>query len=114
MAQSIKRPAKINHRICSLNQESALTTIEFVDKALAVASDRFTAAPGFQLLDSIIEQLNYLRAVLTGEEEDKSRLKKIIVGHYAIREFARSDLELAGVLIPVQYIASKMARGLRV
>lgn len=91
-----------------------MTPIEIVDKALTIANQRLTEAPNFQPFDSIVAQLNYLRAVLSGADKDRSRLKSIVVGHYAVREFAESDPELAAALTSVQNIASKMAKGLKV
>jgi len=91
-----------------------MTPIEIVDKALVIANNRLASAPGFQMFDSIVVQLKYLRAVLTGEEKDRGRLQKIIVGHYAVREFAESDAELSAALTAAQNIASKMAKGLKV
>jgi hypothetical protein len=52
--------------------------------------------------------------VLSGEDSDRSKMKNIIVGHYAARELEGSDPDLAEALYSVQAIASKMARGLKV
>jgi Tsi6 len=58
--------------------------------------------------------VNEIALVLNGEEKDKSRMKDIIVGHYAVREFEDSDPELAAILIAVQSIASKMSKDLKI
>jgi len=94
--------------------ELRLLPIEIVDRALVVANQRLAAVPDFQLFASIVAQLSYVRAVLSGAESDRSRLKAVIVGHYAVREFSESDPEFAAVLMPVQNIASKMAKGLKI
>lgn len=90
------------------------TTIETVENALALARIRLSAAPNFELFASSVAQLEYLLSVLQGKEPDRSRLKTIIVGHFAVREFEESDPELAELLIAAQGIASKMATGLKV
>jgi Tsi6 len=91
-----------------------MTAIETVNNALFLARKRIDSAPTFQLFDSIVTQLEYVEKVLNGKEKDRSRMKNIIVGHYAVREFEDSDPELAAILIAVQAIASKMAKGLKI
>jgi predicted transcriptional regulator len=91
-----------------------MTAIETVNTALSLARDRLNDAPTFQLFASIVTQLEYVLNVLSGKESDKSQMKKIIVGHYAVREFEESDPELANALIAVQSIASKISKGLKV
>lgn len=91
-----------------------MTPIEYVNNALLLARERYNAAPAFEIFASIIAQLEYMERVLSGVEKDKSRMKKIILGHYAVREFEESDPEFAKALIQVQAIASKMAKGLKV
>jgi predicted nucleic acid-binding protein len=91
-----------------------VTPIEVIDQALAVARSRLSSAPGFEVFISTVAQLEYLAAVLRGDENDRSRLKSINVGHFAVREFEESDPELADALFAAQAIASKMAKGLKV
>ena len=90
------------------------TAIETVENALALARARLSTAPTFEIFASTVTQLEYLLSVLQGDEPDRSRLKTIIVGHFAVREFEESDPELAELLIAAQGIASKMAKGLKV
>ena len=92
-------------------QVDAQTTI---NNALEIARKRLAEVPSFPLYSSIISQLEYVAAVLDGDEKDRSRLKHVIVGHYGAREFEESDPELARVLKDAQLIASKMAKGLKV
>ena len=91
-----------------------MTAIETVESALALAHVRRNTAPKFDIFASIVNQLEYLVSVLRGDEKDRSRLKDIIVGHFAIREFEESDPELAEALTAAQSSASKAAKGLRV
>ncbi|MFC5459277.1 immunity protein Tsi6 family protein [Massilia niabensis] len=53
-------------------------------------------------------------SVMRGDEKNRSRLKSIIVGHFAVREFAESDPELADALYAAQKIASQATKGLNV
>lgn len=91
-----------------------MSNIEIVEKAVALANARLAAAPSFQIFSSTVDQLEYLLSVLRGVENDRSRLKDIIVGHFAVREFAESDPELAEALHGAQNIASQAAKGLEV
>ena len=91
-----------------------MTTIETVENALALVRAHLQVAPTFEIYTSSLAQLEYLLSVLQDKEQDRSRLKNIIVGHFAVREFEESDPELAEALIAVQAIASKAAKGLKV
>ena len=91
-----------------------MTAQATIAKALGLARERLKAAPTFDIYQSIILQLEYLEALLNGTETDRSKLKKIIVGHYGVREFEESDPEFADALTDAQAIASKMAKGLKV
>jgi Tsi6 len=91
-----------------------LPAIETINIALSLAQDRRNSAPTFELFTSIVKQLEYIERILNGEEKDKSQMKKIIIGHYAVREFEDSDPEFANALIAAQAIASKIAKGLKV
>lgn len=87
--------------------------VDFVDEALRLCLERKQAFPAVGLFDSIENQLTYLRAVLTGEEPDRSRLSKIIIGIYAVREFDDNDPVFSKALKKAHYIADRMARGLK-
>lgn len=91
-----------------------MTSIETVEAALEIARSRLHSAPEFEIFSSTVAQLEYLLSVLQGREEDRSRLKDIIVGHFAVREFEESDPDLANVLNAAQAIAFKAAKGLKV
>jgi hypothetical protein len=87
--------------------------VYFVDEALRLCLERKQVYPTVGLFDSIEKQLAYLKAVLSSEETDRSRLSQIIVGVYAVREFDDSDPEFAKALKKAHYIADRMARGLK-
>ncbi len=70
--------------------------------------------PSFGVYQSIHAQLNYLLGVLTGTELDRSRLKQINFGVYAAKEFEDSDPEFAQALHPAFWVATQMAKGLKV
>jgi hypothetical protein len=89
----------------------ALATINV---AMKLAKNRLAEVPSFAAYSSIVAQLEYLAAVLNGTEKDRSKLKDVMVGHYGAREFEESDPELACALKDAQFIASKMAKGLKV
>jgi hypothetical protein len=52
--------------------------------------------------------------VLSGAEPDRSKLKTIIVGHYALKEFEESDPEFANALYAAQNIPTQMSKGLNI
>ncbi|TWB25597.1 hypothetical protein FBZ91_1522 [Nitrospirillum viridazoti] len=87
------------------------TSIQVSERALALAEARLAAAPEFSTYASLVAQLRYVLMALKGGE--RARLKEIIVGHYAVREFAESDPELAEALMAAQAIATRMGRGLK-
>lgn len=87
---------------------------ETIEKAIEVTEQRRRAAPSFPIFESVETQLVYLRRVLAGEERDRSRLREIILGVYAVKEFEESDPELAALLKEAQLIAANMAKGLKV
>ncbi|WP_300443455.1 immunity protein Tsi6 family protein [Zoogloea sp.] len=91
-----------------------MTALKTVERALALARVRLRKNPEFEIFTSTVAQLEYLLSVLRGDERDRSRLKDIIVGHFAVREFEESDPELAEALNAAQAIAFKAARGLKV
>mgnify|MGYP000470490308 CR=1 FL=1 len=89
----------------------SITDIETLEQSLAIARARLLAVPTFNIYASSILQLEYLLAVLRGVETDRSRLKDIIVGQFAMREFEASDPELAEALFAASYIAHKTEKG---
>lgn len=90
-----------------------MTAIDEIENALTLARVRLDGAPTFELFMSTVAQLEYLLSVIKGDEKDRSRLKDIIVGHFAIREFD-GDPDFAQALNAAQFIASRMGKGLKV
>lgn len=86
-------------------------TIDALTRARDIAKKRLGLAPDFALFQSIYAQLQYLLAVAEGVEKDRSRLRTIISGTYAVREFEVSHPELANALFEAQSIADKLERG---
>lgn len=86
--------------------------VETVKKAKQLISSRLKAAPDFVLFQSIDAQLDYLLSILQGCSSDRSKLKGISVGTYAVHEFEESDPDLAQELKKVQYIVYKMTGGI--
>lgn len=76
-----------------------------LDTALAMTQERIDKAPDADPFPVILAQLGYLRAVVTGEESDLSRLEDIAVGRYGTSEFATNDPEYAQILVRAQAIA---------
>ena len=85
---------------------SKMNEIREIKKTLTLSQCRLKEAPGYDVYASIVAQLDYLLAVLDGSEKDRSKLKEIIIGHYAVRELGESDPELAQALRAAQIIAN--------
>lgn len=90
-----------------------MNAIQTVENALKLTLARLKSAPDFDIFISTFNQLEYLLSVLKGDESDRSRLKNIIVGHFAVREFQESDPEFSDALTAAQLIAFKMSKGLK-
>ena len=88
-----------------------MTDIETVERSLEIARARLLRIPTYNLYASSVAQLEYLLSVLRGIETDRSRLKNIVVGQFAMREFEESDPELAEALFAASYIAHKAEKG---
>lgn len=83
-------------------------------RAKELVQKRLGAAPDFTIFQSIDAQLDYIIGLLDGNISDRSQLKNVNVGLYAIREFEESDPEFAKELKKIQYIADKMRKGLKI
>lgn len=88
-----------------------MTPIATIDKALADSIKLLAEYPNFQPLESVIAQLQYLKGILNGEVEDRSRLKEIIIGIYAAREFEERDMDFANTLYDVEIIVDELKAG---
>lgn len=81
-----------------------INEIKILQRALAECQSRLKSDPKFQPLLSIEAQLQYLIGIMEGRETDFSRLKEIIVGVYAAREFETRDMDFANLLYEVEQV----------
>lgn len=88
--------------------------IDYIVKARSILNIRKDEIPNHPPYLEVEAQLNYIEDVLTGKEKDKSKLYKLTLGIYAGKEYDVSDPELANSLSDVNYIASQIAKGLKV
>ncbi|GAA6154524.1 immunity protein Tsi6 family protein [Pseudoteredinibacter isoporae] len=84
---------------------------EAVIQKAVVQSDRLAIDyPNFQPLESVKAQLAYVKGILDGSIEDRSRLNEII-GIYAAKEFEERDMEFANTLYDVELIVDRLKSG---
>lgn len=88
-----------------------MTAIDTINKALAHSVKLSVDYPNFQPLESVKAQLEYLKSILNGDVDDRSRLKEIILGIYAAREFEVRDMEFANNLYDVELIVDQLKAG---
>lgn len=98
------------------------TALDYVDRALRLAQKRhhhikYNVIGGETLepmYNSIVQQLIYLRNIITGEEKDKSRIHKMTMGMYAAKEFDGNDPVFQDRIFSAGYIAKQIGGGLKV
>ncbi|MCE4054859.1 immunity protein Tsi6 family protein [Pseudomonas sp. Au-Pse12] len=88
--------------------------IDYIDRALALVAKRAQALPGYEVFESLEQQLKYVRAVLLDRSLDRSGLHRISIGSIAVKEFDETDPELARALKEAHYVAVQTGRGLKV
>ena len=86
-----------------------LTVFENIHYLIRRKDSYLKNIPDFDIYKSILKQLHYLQMILNGSEPDRSKLEKIILGHFAVREFEESDLEFSEILKKCQNIAFKLS-----
>lgn len=98
-----------------------LTALDYVEKALRLAVKRYKSIksnPAAGVLEpmynSIVAQLEYLRDVVNGTQKDKSKLRDLTFGIYAVKEFETSDEIFFERLIDAFYIAAQIRKGLKI
>ncbi|WAH57889.1 immunity protein Tsi6 family protein [Pseudomonas silvicola] len=91
-----------------------MTALDFIDKAIAIAQDRYRRIPAFEVYTSVLNQLYFIKAILEKRETDKARLHDLTLGAIAVKEFEETDPELCEALKDAFYIADQIARGLKV
>ena len=72
-----------------------LKRVEMFRNAVSGCAELQDKRPGNPAVISILAQLEYLIAVETGENPDRTRLKDIIIGVLAAREIEPLDMKLA-------------------
>ncbi|KYL36488.1 MULTISPECIES: immunity protein Tsi6 family protein [unclassified Pseudoalteromonas] len=86
-----------------------MSRLETIEEGISLTEKRLKNIPDFDIYKSILKQLHYLQMILNGSEPDRSKLEKIILGHFAVREFEESDLEFSEILKKCQNIAFKLS-----
>lgn len=87
--------------------------IEFIDRALLVIRSRYKDCPELNIYLSVINQLEYVRGVLDGSEQDKSKIRKLTFGSITAKNFDDTDTELSDVLTNAFYVARQIGNGLK-
>ena len=98
------------------------TALDYVERALRLAEKRHHhikySVQGGETLEpmynSIVQQLIFLRNIITGSEKDKAKLWKLTFGMYATKEFEAIDPIFEDRLGDAFYIASQIRKGLKV
>lgn len=90
------------------------TATDYVNDAINVTRQRLAQNPSFSLYIMALNQLEYVKDILSGKEKDKSRIHTMNLGVLASKEFDTSDPELAKQLSNVNYIASQLGQGLKI
>ena len=88
-----------------------MNPVAVIEKAVE-QSDRLTVDyPNFQPLESVKAQLAYLKGILDGSIDDRSRLNEIIIGIYAAKEFEERDMDFANTLYDVELVVDQLKVG---
>jgi hypothetical protein len=90
------------------------TPLAYVEKAIALTTDRRSGCAQFPVYGLLLEQLAYVKAVFEGAETDKSKLHRLSIGAIAAKEFEETDPELADALKNAYYVAIQSGRGLKI
>lgn len=80
--------------------------LEVVDEALAFVRQLNEQGDSFELLDSVIRQLSYVRGLLDGSISDRSKVQSLTLGILGAREFD-GDPPLAERLLTVAALVRK-------
>lgn len=97
-----------------MSDKTDYTSMDYINDALAVVNARLSIHPDFSLYIMALNQLVYIKSILTGVESDKSGLHRLNLGVLASKEFDTTDSELSLHLSNVNYIATQMAQGLKI
>ena len=83
---------------------------EILKSTLLECEKKLLEMPNFQQLHSIKAQINYLIDLIENRTSDRSRLKEIIIGVYAAREFETRDMEFANRLYQVEDLVAQIKK----
>ena len=90
------------------------TPLGYVQKAIDITAQRNKACPAYPIYGMLLNQLDYVKAVFEGREQDKSKLHQLSIGAIATKEFEENDPELARALKDAYYVSIQSARGLKI
>ncbi|MED5607935.1 MULTISPECIES: immunity protein Tsi6 family protein [Pseudomonas] len=90
------------------------TPLAYVQRAIDLTAERNKACPRNPMHGTLLDQLDYVKAVFEGREQDKSKLPQLSIGAIASKEFEENDPELARALKDAYYVAIQSARGLKI
>ncbi|MCK6854265.1 immunity protein Tsi6 family protein [Enterobacter cloacae] len=103
------------------NKFLPLTERDYIDRALRLAQKRYAVINGkyprepiLHMYDEIVQQLRILKKIVIKNKADKSVLKRMTFGIYAVREFENSDELFFERLTEAWYIADQRLRGVKV
>jgi hypothetical protein len=82
--------------------------LKLVEEAISRCEKLKACFPSLPVLDSIANQLQYLRSVLLGQESDFHRIKEIIIGVQTAREIESLDMETAEIFYKISELVDKM------
>ena len=81
---------------------------ECIKVAKKMVGERLNDFPTSVIFQSIDAQLDYLQKVADGSNNDRSQLKLITLGLYAVREFESTDQDFANELFKIQHVVDNM------
>ncbi|HEY9202343.1 MAG TPA: immunity protein Tsi6 family protein [Gammaproteobacteria bacterium] len=81
---------------------------ELLSRVLVECKSRLDKNPNFRPLAIVNEEVEYLRALIDGETQDRSNLENIQIGLLAVREFETDDPEFADLIFQVMELVEKL------
>jgi hypothetical protein len=85
--------------------------LDVLTRAKQKCADLLAQTPDSFPLQSILEQLSYVESALGDRNADRSKLKDVNVGLYAVREFEARSPPFAELLYEVEDIVEQMKKG---
>lgn len=90
---------------------------EVARKALELCNDRINNNPSItvpEILESIRTQLEWLVSYFEGRNNERSKLRTLVFGHYAARELDERDEVFIQALNKASYVATRTSAGLKI